>query len=388
MHDFLNKLLNNFGPLLLVILIGGAALLFLALLNRRRQNAGKPLRLIPGFIKAALLFATLMTAIAVSPLDSGVKGQLLSVVGIIVSATIALASSTFLGNAMAGVMLRIVKNFFMGDFIKVGEYFGRVSDRGWLHTEIQTEERQLVTLPNLFLATNPVTVIRSSGTVISAVVSLGYDVHRTDIEQALVEAALDADLKDPFVHIMELGDYSVSYRISGILEDVKQLVTARSKLRSRMLDALHRHSIEIVSPTFMNQRVFDKEQQFIPEKSAVPAKEHDVDAERIIFDKAEDAQSEEQQQYKLSQITEKIAVLQEKIKKAETDDKMAELNRKLERYTNWQQLLQQRLGLKEPESESKSETKPDPKSASQPEPKSKLESELESELDTELNKEN
>lgn len=340
--EFLNKVIQNFGPLLLVMLTGTAALLTVSYLARRRQAAGKQLKLFPGMIKSALFFAMLMTAIAVSPLQEGVKGQLLSVAGIIVSATIALASTTFLGNAMAGIMLRIVKNFFMGDFIKAGEYFGRVSARGWLHTEIQTEERQLVTLPNLYLTTNPVTVIRSSGTIISAVVSLGYDVHRSDIEQALIEAALDAGLTAPFVHILELGDFSVSYRISGILEEVKQLITARSKLKEKMLDALHRHRIEIVSPNFMNQRVYDREQQFIPAKKSVRTRIHEVDAERIIFDKAEDAQTVEQQQYKLEQISEKISSLQEQLKETPETER-EELQRLIDRYTNWKTLLQKKL---------------------------------------------
>ena len=63
--------------------------------------------------------------------------------------------------------LRAVRNFRMGDFIRVAEHFGRVSERGLFHTEIQTENRDLTTLPNLFLVTHPVTTIRTSGTIVS-----------------------------------------------------------------------------------------------------------------------------------------------------------------------------------------------------------------------------
>ena len=44
--------------------------------------------------------------------------------------------------------------------------FGRVTERGLFHTEIQTEDRDLVTLPNLYLVTNPVKVVRTFLTVL------------------------------------------------------------------------------------------------------------------------------------------------------------------------------------------------------------------------------
>jgi small conductance mechanosensitive channel len=106
---------------------------------------------------AAILILTL-------PIAESTRGQILSLLGLAVTATIALSSTTFIGNVMAGLMLRALHNFRAGDFLKVGEHF----EQGFLHTEIQTEERDLTTLPNLYLVTNPITVVRSSGTIVSA----------------------------------------------------------------------------------------------------------------------------------------------------------------------------------------------------------------------------
>ena len=77
---------------------------------------------------------------------------------------------------MAGLMLQVAKSFSPGDFVRVGEYFGRVTERGLFHVEKQTEDRDLTTLPNLHLATNSITVVHSAGTIVSAELSLGYDV--------------------------------------------------------------------------------------------------------------------------------------------------------------------------------------------------------------------
>ena len=71
---------------------------------------------------------------------------MLQLYGIVLSATIALSSTTLVGNAMAGIMLRTLRNFSPGDYVHVGDYFGRISEMDLLHTEIQTEERDLTTL--------------------------------------------------------------------------------------------------------------------------------------------------------------------------------------------------------------------------------------------------
>jgi len=130
-----------------------------------------------------LTAAGLLIVILVIPMGDTMRGQVLSLIGILLSAAIALSSTTVPGNAMAGVMMRGVRNFRMGDFIRAGEHFGRVSEQGLFHTEIQTEDRELTTIPNLHLVTHPVTTIRTSGTMISTSVSLGYDVSRLRIEE-------------------------------------------------------------------------------------------------------------------------------------------------------------------------------------------------------------
>ncbi len=218
------------------------------------------------------------------------------------TAIIALSSTTFVSNAMAGLMLRSLGNFHAGDFVLVGEHFGRVTERGLLHTEIQTEDRDLVTVPNLFLITQPVRVVRGSGTIVSCELSLGYDVPRERLTALLQEAARSAELEEPFVLVTDLGDFAVTYRVAGFLADVRRLVTARSALRAAVLDTLHGAGVEIVSPTFMNQRQLEPGRRLLPRDVAEPppSAEHGVtaqeapaddgDVEAIIFDKAETAQ--------------------------------------------------------------------------------------------------
>ncbi|MFH1764193.1 MAG: mechanosensitive ion channel domain-containing protein, partial [Gemmatimonadota bacterium] len=86
----------------------------------------------------AMIGLTALAAVGILlalPVSEATRGQLFSFLGILFSAAIALSSTTFLGNALAGFMLRAVKNFEVGDFIRVEDRFGRVSERGLFHVE-------------------------------------------------------------------------------------------------------------------------------------------------------------------------------------------------------------------------------------------------------------
>lgn len=232
--------------------------------------------------------------LVVVPIPDSTRGQLIGLIGVVITAMIALGSTSFVSNAMAGVMLRSVNNFRPGDFIQIGEHFGRVSERGLFHTEIQTENRDLTTLPNLFLVQQPVTVTRASGTIVSAKVSLGYDIPQSKVREKLLEAIEAAELKDGFIRTGDLLDHAVVYQAHGLLTDTKKLLQARSRLREAILNALHKADIEITSPSHMIQRRLDDDLRTMPTHIAEPtAVKKDASEEKLIFDKAEAAEKTE-----------------------------------------------------------------------------------------------
>jgi small conductance mechanosensitive channel len=308
--------LMHWAPFFAVLLVSGAVLAVVRWLLFVRK-AGRLARaaLVRQLAMLGLTAVAVIGLILAMPISDNSRGQLLGLIGLVLTAVIGLSSTTFVGNAMAGLMLRAVHAFHPGDFLKTMDHFGRVTERGLLHTEIQTEDRDLTTLPNLYLVTNPVTVVRYSGTIVSATVSLGYDVPHGRIEEVLLEAARAAELQEPFVQILELGDFSVQYRVAGFLSEVKYLLSVRSRLRARMLDALHGAGIEIVSPAFMNQRQLRPDERFIPRQPAngrpTPVEEGRPAPEDIMFDKAELAESREQLDERLAAVGERIEALRQ-----------------------------------------------------------------------------
>lgn len=335
--DFVFRFLPFGGTLSLSILGLWAAHRFL---NRESSTiSGHKFR--NQLIMIGLTCIVLLLVVLALPVDRDTKSALLSLVGIVLSAGVALSSTTFLGNAMAGIMLRAVESFRIGDFIRCEKHFGRVSERGLFHVEIQTEDRELTTLPNLFLVTHPVTALRRSGTIVATHVSLGYDVPRGKVRRHLLQAAEEAGLRDPYVHTVKLGDFSVSYRVAGLLGDIKQILSTRSQLRNLVLDHLHRGGIEIVSPNFMNQRILDPEQAFIPRPAPTTAPQpEEIFAEGLVFDKAEEAASLQALRDRHAKMGKRLQELREEQKTAD-EARREELTRSVELLENGRKQLEE-----------------------------------------------
>lgn len=286
-----------------------------------KANPNSALHQSKGWLYAFVTFIGLAIIFALLPIESSAKNSVFSLLGLVVTAVIAISSTTFASNAMAGVMLRIIRNFKLGDFIEVGEHFGRVSEIGMLHTEIQTKSRTLTTLPNLYLVANAVTVVPQDKALIDATLSLGYDVSHHKVEHILKSAAEKIGLFDAFVQVTDLGDFSIGYRVAGFLDNPKLLLSMRSNLRKQVIDSLHGAGIEIVSPTFMNQRQYRSDETFISEVKNYQERQNSKTEQTHVFDKAETAET-------LAELKTTLKVLEEQLSAAKDSEKAALLNRK------------------------------------------------------------
>ena len=323
MQKIWDYILSFVEPSIVLVLL----ILFLFLNNwlfKRIKSTNNASTVFRNTISTLIILMGALTFILALPIEQNSKGQILSFLGIIISAGIALSSTTVLGNLIAGIMNNSMKRFRNGDLIKIGDLQGRVVKRSAFHTEIQLEDSNFVTIPNLHIASNPVKLTRKSNTVISTTVSLGYDIPRIKIEEALKEAALEANLKEPYVYIMSLGDFSVVYKIHGFLTDSSQFFSTSSLLNAKVMDVLHKKKIEIVSPTFMNQRRAD-DSIFIPKPTRVKqAEESEKSPEELIFDEAIEAAEMEKKRYNLQKLEARKDELQKSLKE-EKDERNIEI---------------------------------------------------------------
>ena len=316
--------LSDYVPALVTLLLAAASLW---LLDRVLQRRGRVSEFARHVTLLVLTAAALLLVVLLLPDALADDQSVLQLFGLAVTLVITLASTTLVANAMAGLMLRSVRSFRPGDFIRVEGHFGRVSERGLFHVEIQTEKRDLTTVPNQFLVTRPVTVTRASGTVVSTELSLGYDAAHQHVEPLLIEAAGKSGLRDPFVQVMELGDSAITYRISGFLDDVRDLFTSGSRLRRRVLETLHASKIEVASPQLIAHRGMSEEVFVVPvDDGSTRRRRPDYELatpQELIFDKAEQAALADRVESELDRLGGEAKELEQQAKKADDDERPA-----------------------------------------------------------------
>lgn len=277
--------------------LGAALVLLIALVVVRRLLTGdESLQHARAFVRqvvvASIWVVGMLVVLLALPMHDETRGQIMGLLGILLSGAIALSSTAVLTNAISGLVIRGQGAFKIGDFIRVGEHFGRVTEIGLIQSEIQTEDRNLTTFPNSYLVQNAVTTFRDEGTLVSAEVSLGFDIPQRRVKRILVRAADSCGLQEAFVQVRALGDFSVLYRVVALLDDTRKIITMRSKLREAMLDELHAADIEVVSPNFVNMRHVD-ETPVIARRVWMPEgwSGETSSPEDVMFDKAKEAET-------------------------------------------------------------------------------------------------
>lgn len=329
--DYIYRVLELLIEPSVVLLFLIILLVFNSWIFKKVKSTGSNGNITKRAISFFIVLIGVLAFILVLPIDKALKGQILGFFGIIISAGIALSSTTVLGNLIAGIMNNSMNRFRNGDLIKIGDFHGRVTRKSIFHTEIQLEDSNFITIPNLYIASNPVKLTRKTNSVISTSVSLGYDISRIRIEKALIDAANEVGLSDPYVYVMSLGDFSVVYKIHGFLEDSTKFFSTTSLLNVKVMDKLHAEKIEIVSPTFMNQRRVD-EMMFIPKgviKETDPIDKKSP--EDLIFDEAIKSEKIEIKKDFIKEVDRKQVVLKEKLKDTEDDEEIEKIKSSIQR---------------------------------------------------------
>ena len=122
-------LLNTFRLLLPIAGIVVFALLLLAILRAfmRKTVLFRQNSFLYNFVHLTYFFIMAVAIAFVLPSNSA-RTDLMTLLGLLISTVVALSSATFVSNFMIGLMLRSVKSFNLGDFVKVQDYFGRISE--------------------------------------------------------------------------------------------------------------------------------------------------------------------------------------------------------------------------------------------------------------------
>ena len=180
---------------------------------------------------------------------------------VLVGLMISLGASSVIGQAASGLILTYSRTLRAGEFVRVGEHEGTVTEVGMFNTTIRTGLGEVLTLPNSMI-TSSVTknysrIVQGTGYVVDTVVTIGYDTPWRQVEAMLIEAARRTEgiLATPMPQVFQtaLSDFYPEYRL------VAQAIPSEPRPRAELLSLLHAHiqdvfneyGVQIMSPHYL-----------------------------------------------------------------------------------------------------------------------------------------
>ena len=205
--------------------------------GRLKFNGFYPDWAMPTFHIVRFLLYAFMIAM-IYPYLPGSKSGVFQGISVFVGLIVSLGSSTVIGNIIAGLVITYMRPFKMGDRIKLNDTTGDIIEKTPLVTRIRTPKNEVVTVPNSFIMSshtvNYSTSAREYGLIIHSEVSIGYDVPWRQVNQILIDAALNTpgvvDDPRPFVLETSLSDWYPVYQINAYIREAHKMAQIYSDL--------------------------------------------------------------------------------------------------------------------------------------------------------------
>ena len=249
--------------------------------GRLKFNGFYPDWAMPTFHIVRFLLYAFMIAM-IYPYLPGSKSGVFQGISVFVGLIVSLGSSTVIGNIIAGLVITYMRPFKMGDRIKLNDTTGDIIEKTPLVTRIRTPKNEVVTVPNSFIMSshtvNYSTSAREYGLIIHSEVSIGYDVPWHQVNQILIDAALNTpgvvDDPRPFVLETSLSDWYPVYQINAYIKEAHKMAQIYSDLHQTIQDKFNEAGIEIMSPHYMAVR--DGNETTIPKDDLSKSKPADT----------------------------------------------------------------------------------------------------------------
>ena len=172
----------------------------------------------------------------------------------VLSVVIGLALQETLGNLFAGLSLQLERPYQVGDFIRIGEYTGRVMQIGWRATRIMTFRRESITLPNSKVAKEVVQNFSFAyePVAIDIYLRLSLDTPPNQAKAAVLDVMKEVSTilqePPPQCRTWAYDESAIRYQLRYWVADFGQADNTMEELYTRLWYRLRRENIEIPFP--------------------------------------------------------------------------------------------------------------------------------------------
>jgi small-conductance mechanosensitive channel len=208
--------------------------------------------------RLATLFLWLFALALAYPYLPGSETEAFKGISVFVGLMISLGSSGIVNQLMSGLMITYSRALQPGDFVRIGDVEGTVTQLGMLSTKLKSPRREEVTIPNAVLfsttTTNYSRLHQSEGVFAPTSLTIGYDVPWRQVHALLILAAeRTAGVRRqpaPVVRQTALRDFYVEYTLLVSLENPASRAPVLDALHANIQDAFNEFGVQIMSPNY------------------------------------------------------------------------------------------------------------------------------------------
>lgn len=245
------KVANVLGAIALLSFCWGVVRLIMdtAAFAARRDNrdGSNILRdLIALGLYAAVLVAVLSADFQVNAWSLGVAS--VGVLGLVVG----YAVQQTLGDVFSGLALQLQRPFGHGDWVRSGQFLGRVQNIGVRSTTVLTRGNERLEIPNSAIAREVLTNYGAPPVCDEISIGISYSEPPNRVREAMLKVMRDVQhvLADPPPEVLawEYGDSAIKYRVKFWIGDYALQEQVRNSLVTALWYALRRNRMEIPFP--------------------------------------------------------------------------------------------------------------------------------------------
>lgn len=207
---------------------------------------------------AAWVFAIVMAYPYLPGSDTEAFKGLSVLIGLMAS----LGGSSIVGQIASGLTLMYARTVRVGDYVRIGESEGTVTEIGMIATRIRTGLGEELVLPSATVlgsvTKNYSRAFPGTGYVVDTTVTIGYATPWRQVHAMLLEAASRtpgvAGTPPPIVRQLALSDFNIEYRLAAYtpLEAPRARIEVLSELHANIQDTFNRYGVQIMSPHYLS----------------------------------------------------------------------------------------------------------------------------------------
>jgi small-conductance mechanosensitive channel len=180
---------------------------------------------------------------------------------VLIGLMLSIGSSNLVGHAGSGLILTYSRVYRRGEYVRIADHEGTVTDLGVFATRLRTGLGEEVTLSNSLVlgavTKNYSRAVKGPGFVVDTTVTIGYDTPWRQVHTMLVEAATRTPgvLTDPAPQVFQtaLSDFYPEYRLvcQAIPSEPRPRAVVLSTLHAHIQDVFNEHGVQIMSPHYL-----------------------------------------------------------------------------------------------------------------------------------------